>query len=76
MENNQTPDSFFSASKENDEIDLGKIFRFLLMQSSKQDYYTLYKVKVHTLSSHLPTKRSLMLELALMTLQVKKVQLH
>ena len=40
----------------------------------KQDYYTLYKVKDHTLSSHLLTKRSLMPELALTTSQVKKAQ--
>ena len=33
MENNQTSTNFFSGSKESEEIDLGKIFRFLLMQS-------------------------------------------
>ena len=33
MTNNQNPDNFYSLNNENDEIDIGKIFRFLLMQS-------------------------------------------
>ena len=33
MEDKQTPDNFYSSTRESEEIDLGKIFRFLLMQS-------------------------------------------
>ena len=33
MNNKVTPDSFYAMNNESDNIDLGKIFRFLLMQS-------------------------------------------